>query len=49
VRIRRSDFERLLDAGYTSRPEAGGEEPSPSAEDFWGGEPIGAAESEAES
>jgi excisionase family DNA binding protein len=45
VRIRRSDFERLIEAGAT-RPEASLEQPGPSADDFWGGEPIGAADSE---
>jgi excisionase family DNA binding protein len=42
VRIRRSDFERLVDGGATARasPAAVG----PSAEDFWGGEPVGIAE-----
>jgi excisionase family DNA binding protein len=44
VRIRRSDFERVLAEGSTvdnrvSTPRAG-----PSAEDFWGGEPVGVAE-----
>jgi excisionase family DNA binding protein len=43
VRIRRSDFQRLLDQGYMpaagSKPELG-----PSAEDFWSGEPVGVAE-----
>jgi excisionase family DNA binding protein len=44
VRIRRSDFERVLAEGSTvggrgSTPQAG-----PSAEDFWGGEPVGVAE-----
>jgi excisionase family DNA binding protein len=39
VRIRRSDLNRLLDEGYTgARPDG------PSAEDFWGGEPVGLAE-----
>src|SRR5947209_8599682 len=46
VRIRRSDFERLIEAGSTSHAEAGGEQEGPSAEDFWSGEPVGAAESE---
>src|SRR5438874_6658686 len=46
VRIRRSDFERLIEAGSTSRPVPGGEQAGPSAEDFWSGEPVGAAESE---
>ena len=44
VRIRRSDFERVLEDAYTaanSTPEKSG----PSAEDFWGGEPVGLAES----
>ena len=44
VRIKRSDFERLLEQGYTAGREAGGEGPGPSAQDFWGGEPVGAAE-----
>ena len=44
VRIRRSDFERLLDQGYTSRSVANERDPGPSAEDFWGGEAVGAAE-----
>ena len=39
VRIKRSDFERVLAQSYTSGP--GGHEAGPSAEDFWGGEPIG--------
>jgi len=43
VRIRRSDFDRLLREGYTG---AGGsaQAEGPSAEDFWGGEPVGLAE-----
>ncbi|MGH2873876.1 MAG: helix-turn-helix domain-containing protein [Solirubrobacteraceae bacterium] len=43
VRIKRSDFERILEQGYnpgTQMPPAEG----PSADDFWGGEPIGVAE-----
>ncbi len=43
VRIKRSDLERLLEQGYSAggaaRKAAG-----PSAEDFWGGEPVGVAE-----
>jgi excisionase family DNA binding protein len=45
VRIRRSDFQRILDESYSgSSPvgTAGG----PSADDFWGGEPVGLAEPE---
>jgi excisionase family DNA binding protein len=43
VRIRRSDFQRILDESYSGAPSpdvtAG-----PSADDFWGGEPVGVAE-----
>jgi excisionase family DNA binding protein len=42
VRIRRSDFERLLAESYTAG--AVGTSPGPSAEDFWGGEPVGVPE-----
>lgn len=45
VRIRRADFERLIEAGAT-RTDSTGAQPGPSAEDFWGGEPVGAAESD---
>ena len=43
VRIKRSDFERILAESYSggSAPAAEG---GPSAEDFWGGEPVGLAE-----
>ncbi len=44
VRIKRSDLERILAASYSggaSPSEHGG---GPSAEDFWGGEPVGLAE-----
>jgi excisionase family DNA binding protein len=41
VRIRRSDFERLLAQSSTAGAGAGGQDAGPSAEDFWGGEPIG--------
>ena len=70
VRIRRSDFDRLLEAGYTggSRSNADADadadatatteteeaedhsrraqpqQPGQSAEDFWGGGPVGTAE-----
>jgi excisionase family DNA binding protein len=45
VRIRRSDFDRLLMDAYTGAAasavdEAGG----PTGEDFWGGEPVGLAD-----
>ncbi len=41
VRIRRSDFERVLEEAATTA-QANGQ----SAEDFWGGEPIGLLERE---
>jgi excisionase family DNA binding protein len=40
VRIKRSDFERVLAQSYTGGG-AGSAEAGPSAEDFWGGEPVG--------
>jgi excisionase family DNA binding protein len=46
VRIRRSDFDRLIEAGATRAGSAPGQ-PGPSAEDFWGGEDVGAADPEA--
>lgn len=48
VRIRQSEFERLLrDA---SRPAAGsaGQASGPSAEDFWGGTPVGIVDASSE-
>ena len=44
VRIRRSDFERLLAESYTAGAAASGGAPRPSAEDFWGGEAVGVPE-----
>ena len=44
VRIRRSDFDRLLAEGYTAGGAAAGREVGPTAEDFWSGEPVGIAE-----
>src|SRR5579875_3256341 len=52
VRIRRADFERVLAEGYSGAGGAGGGRRAraspapagPSAEDFWGGEAIGAVE-----
>lgn len=45
VRIRRSDLERKLEEGSTSRMNPPARGLGPSAEDFWGGEPVGVAES----
>ena len=39
VRIKRSDFEQVLARSYTGGTGAG--DAGPSAEDFWGGEPVG--------
>jgi excisionase family DNA binding protein len=44
VRIKRSDFERVLDESYSGGPGAATASAGPSAEDFWGGEPVGVAE-----
>ncbi len=44
VRIKRSDFERVLDDGYSSGTSNARRDARPSAEDFWGGEPVGLAE-----
>ena len=43
VRIKRSDFDRILEQGYSGRAVPA-EAPGPSADDFWGGEPVGIAE-----
>lgn len=45
VRIKRSDLDRILEAGYQggNSPSAG-RPAGPSAEDFWSGEPVGMAE-----
>jgi excisionase family DNA binding protein len=44
VRIKRSDFERILDESYSAGVAAPSGRPTPSADDFWGGEPVGVAE-----
>src|SRR5436305_14703885 len=41
VRIRRSDLERVLAAGATRPGMSSSGRASPSAADFWGGEPVG--------
>ncbi|HWE13336.1 MAG TPA: helix-turn-helix domain-containing protein [Solirubrobacteraceae bacterium] len=47
VRIKRSDFERILEQSYSGRRAAPASGSGPSAEDFWGGEPVGVAETPA--
>jgi excisionase family DNA binding protein len=44
VRIKRSDFQRILDQSY-SGASAAAAPAGPSAEDFWGGQAVGFAES----
>jgi excisionase family DNA binding protein len=44
VRIRRTDLERLLEEGSTAGQTPAPQGSGPSAEDFWGGEPVGLAE-----
>jgi excisionase family DNA binding protein len=44
VRIKRSDFERILEQSYSPGASAGRGREGPSADDFWGGEPVGVAE-----
>jgi excisionase family DNA binding protein len=44
VRIKRSDFERILDERYSGHKEPEPEPDGPSADDFWSGEPVGLAE-----
>jgi excisionase family DNA binding protein len=41
VRIKRSDFERVLAESYTAGAGAASQDSGPSAADFWGGEPVG--------
>ena len=44
VRIKRSDFERILAESYSGGGGAPARAAGPSADDFWGGEPVGLAE-----
>jgi excisionase family DNA binding protein len=44
VRIRRADLDRVLEESYTARAAVAGEGVVPSAEDFWGGTPVGVPE-----
>jgi len=44
VRIKRSDLERVLEEGYRAGTPAARQGRGPSAQDFWGGEPVGVAE-----
>jgi excisionase family DNA binding protein len=44
VRIKRSDLDRVLERGYRAGSVEAEQVTGPSAEDFWGGEPVGMAE-----
>ena len=44
VRIKRSDFDRVLAEGYSATRATASRDLGPSADDFWGGEPVGLAE-----
>ncbi|HWC85819.1 MAG TPA: helix-turn-helix domain-containing protein [Solirubrobacteraceae bacterium] len=44
VRIKRSDLDRLLSEGYRAGSQGVAADSGPSAEDFWGGEPVGFAD-----
>jgi len=44
VRIKRSDFDRILEQSYSG--SSAGSEGDPSADDFWGGGPVGLADTE---
>lgn len=44
VRIKRSDFQRILDESYSGRRVEPVQDSGPSADDFWGGKPVGRAE-----
>src|SRR2546421_12792196 len=44
VRIKRSDFERVLERSYSPGSVPPSPNTGPSAEDFWGGTPVGLPE-----
>ena len=44
VRIKRSDFERVLEQNYSPGSVPPADTSGPSAEDFWGGTPVGLAD-----
>ncbi len=48
VRIKKSDLDRIVDDGYQGAPLPASAGSGPNATDFWGGEPVGAAEPVAE-
>src|SRR6201995_3513887 len=46
VRIKRSDFERIIEQSYSGAQPPVPSDRGASAEDFWGGTPVGLAEEE---
>lgn len=44
VRIKRSDFDRILEQSYSGAKSTPAPRSAPSADDFWGGEPFGLPE-----
>src|ERR1700744_5397118 len=44
VRIKRSDFERVIEQSYSGAQPLPARDGGVSAEDFWGGTPVGLAE-----
>jgi len=44
VRIKRSDFDRVLEQNYSPGSLSSARPTGPSAEDFWGGTPVGLAD-----
>ncbi len=44
VRIKQSDFDRVIARSYDPGGGRGGQSEGPSADDFWGGTPVGLAE-----
>src|SRR5437016_11755897 len=44
VRIKRSDLDQVLTNAYSGSAPGDAAGATPSAEDFWGGEPVGVAE-----
>ena len=46
VRIKQSDLDMIVEQGYSGTPSASSDAaaPGPSADDFWGGESVNAAE-----
>ncbi len=44
VRIKQSDLDLIVERGYSGAASGGATPPGLSADDFWSGEPLGAAE-----